>query len=823
MKKKKRGSPGKTDELLPSENLNRGASNQSSKPCWSILVVDRDPKIYQLLTDQFHEEFVFQGKPLQVQWIENREQAQNRLADSPDLSMVFIDLDLEKPRGGLKLVQFIREDLANLSHRIILCANESDPALEFSILHNYDINDYQQKEKFNQQTLGICLLKNLRSFQEIQTLEEHRQKLASLSTQLTHLNQTLEAQVQSRTQELETKTRQLEQEISDRTLAETDKQASEDKFSIVFQCTPHPITITSMKDGRHLEVNDAFLRTTGYTNEEVIGRTAVELQLWTKMEQRVNLFETLVNQGFIRDYEFEFCTKSGERRITLLSADIIKLRGEDCLLSVTNDITQRKQAEEALAQAKEAAEHANKAKSEFLANMSHELRTPLNAILGFTQIMSRDASLKREHQENLEIIGRSGEHLLELINDILEMSKIEAGRVTLNPSNFDLYRLLKSIEEMLQLKATSKGLHLLFEWDSNVPQFIAGDEGKLRQVLINLLGNAIKFTQDGGVALRVHRKAPETVQEAIAIEFQIDDTGPGIAPEELEHLFEPFTQTETGRKSQQGTGLGLPISRQFVQLMGGDITVTSQIDRGSTFKFSIQVKQVDPSEIESSIPTRKVKGLAPGQECKRILAVDDRQESRMLLLQLLGNLGFDVEVASNGQEAIAIWKKWYPHLILMDMQMPIMDGYEATRQIKSTTKGRSTLIFALTASAFEEERNLVLSAGCDEFLRKPFRENVLLEKIAHHLGIEYLYQENEPSPSPDEKPLTRPLEDYLAEMKPEWIEELYQTAIKGFDDEMVLLIDEIPESLNPLSQQLSEWAHNFRFDCVVSLIAKVKP
>ncbi|MDJ1176737.1 ATP-binding protein [Roseofilum capinflatum] len=821
MKKKQRGASEKTGELLPSTNHNRGASNDSSAACWSILVIDRDPGIYQIFSEQFHD-FVFQGKPLQVKWIDNEEQARSYLEENPDLSLVFVDLDLEKPRGGLELVQFIREDLKNSSHRIIVCAPEPDQALEFSILLNYDVNDYQQKTNLNPQTLGMSLVKALRSYQELQNLEENRQELTALSTQLKHLNQTLEAQVQSRTQELETKTKQLEQEISDRTLAETDKRASEDKFSIVFQCTPHPITITAMKDGRHLEVNDAFLRTTGYTNEEVIGRTAVELQLWTKMEQRVNLFETLVNQGFIRDYEFEFCTKSGERRITLLSAEIIKLRGEDCLLSVTNDITQRKQAEEALAQAKEAAEHANKAKSEFLANMSHELRTPLNAILGFTQIMSRDASLKREHQENLEIIGRSGEHLLELINDILEMSKIEAGRVTLNPSNFDLYRLLKSIEDMLQLKATSRGLHLLCEYDPNVPQFISGDEGKLRQVLINLLGNAIKFTHDGGVALRVSAKSEANKLNQI-IEFQVEDTGPGISPEELEHLFEPFTQTETGRKSQQGTGLGLPISRQFVQLMGGDLTVTSEVDRGSTFTFSIEAKQVDPSEIESSVPTRKIKGLAPGQERKRILAVDDRQESRMLLMQLLGNLGFDVEVASNGQEAIAIWKRWYPHLIVMDMQMPVMDGYEATRQIKSTTKGRSTIIFALTASAFEEERNLVLSAGCDEFLRKPFRENVLLEKIAHHLGIEYLYQENETSSAPVDPGPTLPLEDYLGQMGQEWIEDLYQTAIKGFDDEMVLLIDEIPESLSPLSQQLSEWAHNFRFDCVVSLIEKVRP
>ncbi len=820
MTKKQRESRENPTESSPNQSSNLSTDFGETTSVLSILLLESDQGIYQIWQEQMSA-FTFQGKSVRWEWVETPKQAKVKLKKENHFCAIGLAIDTAKPKTSLDMIRWIKEELGNPALRVIVYGDCEDIALETSLFLDYGIHEYCRKSDLTSVKLTTLVIKALQSYQEVQNLEHNCQSLTTLSTQLKHLNETLEVQIEARTQELKAKTRQLEQEISDRTLAETAQRALEDKFSKAFQCTPHPITITSMKDGRHLEVNDAFLRTTGYTSEEVIGRTAIELKLWTKMEQRVNLFETLVNQGYIRDYEFEFCNRWGERRTALLSADIINLRGEECLLSVTNDITQRKQAEEALAKAKEAAEQANRAKSEFLANMSHELRTPLNAILGFTQVMSRDSSLKRDQRENLEIIARSGEHLLELINDILEMSKIEAGRVTLNPNNFDLYRLLRSIEEMLQLKAQSKGLQLLFECAEDVPQFICTDEGKLRQVLINLLGNAIKFTEDGGVVLRVWQPQRAAETEQVWIHFQVEDTGPGIAPEEIDHLFEPFTQTETGRKSQQGTGLGLPISRQFVQLMGGDFTVSSQVDQGSTFAFTIQVKLVAPSEVELSLPTRKVKGLAPGQSPKRILAVDDRLESRMLLVQLLGNLGFEVEVACNGEEAIALWKRWYPHLILMDMQMPVMDGYEATRQIKSTAKGRSTIIFALTASAFEEERNLVLTAGCDEFLRKPFRETVLLEKIAQHLAIEYVYEDTETELSSASKP-ELPLEDYLKQMESHWIEELYQTAVKGFDDEMVNLIEAIPDHLAPLSQVLSEWAHNFRFDCVVALIEKVK-
>ncbi len=409
-----------------------------------------------------------------------------------------------------------------------------------------------------------------------------------------------------------------------------------------------------------------------------------------------------------------------------------------------------KVTQQELIQAKEAAECANRAKSEFLSKMSHELRTPLNAILGFTQVLARDNTLKPAQQKQLGIIKRSGEHLLSLINDVLEMSKIEAGRTTLNENRFDLYRLLSSLQEMLHLKAHSKGLQLTFNYSPDTPRYVRTDESKLRQILINLIGNAIKFTSSGAVTLRVGRSHKsdvtshkgESAPGSLFLHFEVEDTGPGIAADELDTLFEPFVQTKTGKMSQEGTGLGLPITRQFVQLLGGNITVSSTLGEGTIFKFDVKVTLAPAAEIQTATSTRQAIALAPNQRTYRILVVDDRGESRQLLLHLLSRLGFEVREAENGQQAVALWDSWQPHLILMDMRMPVMDGYEATKQIKSHLKGQATVIIALTASAFEEDRTMILSAGCDDFVRKPFQEEVLLEKIATHLGVRYVYEES---------------------------------------------------------------------------------
>ncbi|MBD1913366.1 MULTISPECIES: hybrid sensor histidine kinase/response regulator [unclassified Leptolyngbya] len=482
-----------------------------------------------------------------------------------------------------------------------------------------------------------------------------------------------------------------------------------------------------------------------------------------------------------------------------------------------------------LEQKAEEANAANRAKSEFLANMSHELRTPLNAILGFTQLMTRDTSINAVQRDQLNIINRSGEHLLTLINDVLEMSKIEAGQVALNEDSFNLGQLLITLEEMFQLKARSKKLNLRFECAPNVPQHIKTDEGKLRQVLMNLIGNAIKFTETGYVAVRV-RRAPNPVSLDPPIDtllFEIEDSGPGIANHEIKYLFEPFAQTETGRTSRQGTGLGLPISQKFVQWMGGDIRVSSVPGRGSLFAFTTPVQLVDAAEVVEVRSLPPVVALAPNQPKYRLLIVEDRWENRQLLLNLLVPMGFELQEAENGKEAIALWQTWHPHLIWMDMRMPIMDGYEATRQIRTQEAAQKlttpTKIIALTASAFEEARSVILAAGCDDFVRKPFQVHQIFEKLAEHLGVQYVYGEPtvaEPVAAPQDAVAAEPIT--LDTMPSNWIEELRQAATKVNAKQVLQLVQQIPPEHAELAQTLTQLVDRFQFEDIVMLTQTAK-
>ena len=473
------------------------------------------------------------------------------------------------------------------------------------------------------------------------------------------------------------------------------------------------------------------------------------------------------------------------------------------------------------------AQNANQAKSRFLANMSHELRTPLNAILGFTQLMCRDGTIASEHQDNLKIINRSGEHLLKLINDILEMSKIEVGRITLNETKFDLYNMLDSLEQMLRLKIKAKNLTLVFRIEPSVPQFIYTDEGKLRQIMINLLGNALKFTEVGGITLTVKMQAITAKENQIdflfsdtySLYFAVQDTGPGIEPAEREKLFSPFEQTETGRTSNEGTGLGLSICHKFVELMGGELKVDSKIGRGSTFYFDILIRQQDEISTVDHLDLneqRQIISLAPNQPKYRILAVDDVDPSRILLKKLLSAIGYEVQVAANGYEAIEKWQKWQPHLILMDMRMPVMNGYEATRRIKSQSNESKIIIIALTASAFEEEKVKILSAGCDDFMRKPFQDRELLAKIGQYLKVKYIY-EAESTKSVTPVPVELTTED-IAVMSLKWRSQLYQAASRVDNQEIHDLIAEIPAEYASLAISLENLVEDFRCDKIIDLV-----
>ncbi|MEM1170491.1 MAG: PAS domain S-box protein [Cyanobacteria bacterium P01_H01_bin.35] len=488
----------------------------------------------------------------------------------------------------------------------------------------------------------------------------------------------------------------------------------------------------------------------------------------------------------------------------------------ESLARLTGLIIEHKQAEIELKNAKEAAEAANFAKSNFLASMSHELRTPLNAILGFSQLLARDDSLNADQIEQIEIINHSGEHLLNLINDILSMSKIEAGKVTLKEDLFDLYDFLQHLQNLLNLKASEKGLELLFELADDLPQIITADEGKLRQIIINIIGNAIKFTSQGKISLSVCNS-----DSSGKIKFAITDTGPGIEESEIDALFEPFVQTTTGRKSIEGTGLGLPISREFIQLMGGEISVSSQVGKGTNFTFEIIAKVPEElreiREKETSSNRQKIVSLETNQPSYRILVVEDVKENSQLLLELLEPLGFQIQIAENGEEAISLWETWQPHLIFMDIVMPVMDGYEATKIIKQTTLGKATTIIALTANAFDENRDAILAAGCDDFIAKPFSVNLLLEKLDNHLGINYL-SENCPSNYIAVKPKTKLTKGSLSMMSDEWLEQLHFAALSMNEHQINELIQQIPETEVKLINGLKNLVENFRLDVILELI-----
>jgi PAS domain S-box-containing protein len=617
-------------------------------------------------------------------------------------------------------------------------------------------------------------------------------------------------------------------QTTDRKAAEEALRASRAMFRRLFESAPVALVVVEPGQGRILRANHQAEAMFGYAAEELRGQS-VEILLPERDRER---YPTL-RAGYITKplplstgTELQLCArrKDGSEFPMDFTLGTFETEEGTVALAIIRDVSEHQQAE-AEHQARLAAEAANIAKSEFLANMSHELRSPMNTILGFARLMANDPELPAGAHDDLQRILKSGEHLYALVNQVLDLSKLEAGHTTLNQVDFDLHLLLDDLNSLFAPAAANKGLQLLFARPPNVPRYVRSDPLKLRQVLINLLDNAIKFTRTGGISVTVEAlpgglaegTAEPTERNVVALTFTVADSGPGIAPEELKGLFGAFVQAEAGRRQPHGSGLGLAISRGFVRLLGGEVKLESEVGKGSTVRFEIPMRVVAEMPASES-KFRRVLALAHGQPRYRLLVVDDQAEARELIGRDLAPLGFEVREVGNGLEAIAAWQHWRPHLIWMNLAMPMLDGLEATRRIRAGPMGRHVVIIAVSASIDQAERNLALAAGCNDLVRKPFREADLYAALEKHLHVRFIYDEERPQAAP------QPLDVQALTMLPEEQRAALEDALVHLDTDAVeRIIEAIRTSDAAIAAALAARAREFQYDIILSALYSDSP
>ncbi|HWS00011.1 MAG TPA: ATP-binding protein, partial [Prolixibacteraceae bacterium] len=568
--------------------------------------------------------------------------------------------------------------------------------------------------------------------------------------------------------------------------------------------------------------NPAAERIFGYSVNEAIGQNLhsfiVPKHYLESHQAAYPAFQqTGKGEAIGKTLDLDALRKDGTEIHVQLSISAIRIKSQWHAIAIVRDVTEQREIQQSLRKAKLEAEQANKFKSLFLANMSHEIRTPLNAIIGFSQLMNRDKLLSDLQKEyNMSIIS-AGEHLLALINDILELSKIEAGRVVLNPSNIDLHALLDDVQMIFKERIQSRNLQFIYEKATDLPRYVFVDESKLRQIFVNLIGNALKFTEEGGIAVRT--RVDKINEDSGMLIVEVQDSGSGIAENEIDKLFRQFEQTSSGMNKGSGTGLGLALSRELAILMGGNITASSELGKGSVFTFQVEIKEGNPEVADKGIAKRVV-GIDHGGSAYRILVVDDKPDNLKVASTLLKLVGFETCEAMNGEEAIVKFQTWSPHLILMDMRMPVMDGYEATTRIKSTEKGQLTPVVALTASTFDDEMRKIKKLGVQGFIRKPFREEELFNMIGKILGVKYIY-DNESLSSSDTTKFD--IDSVAMDMikLPNSLLLKMQNAVAVADlDLLIMLLSSIGQEYPALADKLLILAQNYQYDQLQLLLQK---
>jgi len=617
--------------------------------------------------------------------------------------------------------------------------------------------------------------------------------------------------------------RRLVQEVVARKKTELELNAQRQQLDDVYRVSPNGLWDWNMRTDECF-CSPAYFEILGFGAQDFQGNDVNTLWLDLvhpddKAEIRA-LHKDSVTSDEAFSIEYRLRCKDGRYKWILDKGQVVErsAKGDPVrMIGSYVDIDVFKQLENQLREAKEGAEAASLAKSLFLANMSHELRTPLNAVLGFSALMTHDEFMSSAQKDNLHIINSSGQHLLGLINGVLDMSKIEAGHATLNAETTDLHRLLQDVESMMKERALSKGLNFAQKLQSSTPQFVKIDGGKVKQILINMLGNAIKFTEKGSVVLAAQAKQLEPDQWKLCM--TVRDTGVGVPEAKLRTIFEPFIQLEESAYARNGTGLGLAISNQFAELMGGELNVESEVGKGSLFTLEITVT-ADATMVESDVGEQQtIIALAAGEPEWRVLIIEDQTSNRFLLRRQLERIGFNVHEAHNGQEGVDAFSTYQPHLIWMDMGMPVMDGYEATRRIRALPGGEAVKILALTASAFQEEVADILAVGCDAVHYKPYFEQDILSAMGNSLSLHYLYQTENTGTSTHDQSFELCTDD-IQRLPRETVIQFREAAHMGDISELQVLTSMLPPEYASLQTQFERYINDFQLQGFIDVLEK---
>lgn len=557
----------------------------------------------------------------------------------------------------------------------------------------------------------------------------------------------------------------------------------------------------------NLQIEQLF----GYKSEELIGKDIETLVPDQYREKHIGYRNKYISNPKIRPMGSQLDVSGIKKDGSIFPVDIslspIRIEDDFFIVSTIKDITDKKQVKQELKDSRDAAEAANRAKSDFLANMSHELRTPLNAILGYSQILLRDRELTQKQNDEIKVIKASGEHLLGLINDILDLSKIEAGTMELNPVEFNLPDFINGIADLFKIRANEKGLSFHYEVLTSLPLYVNSDEKKLRQILFNLLSNALKFTEKGGIALKTGQKGNTVI-------FQVEDTGIGIESNKQNEIFQPFTQVSSQTFRAEGTGLGLSISQKLANILGSEIKIKSKTGEGSNFSFEVYLLAVKQQDVLPSVNENMITGYKGDR--KKVLIADDKWENRSVLLNLLSPLDFIVFEAIDGLDCLTKCIKYRPDIIFLDLRMPNMGGFEVAEKIRQTEYIKNTIIVAVSASAFEVDKSSSIEAGCNEFIAKPFRQEKIFYALENNLGLEWIYQDISKEEINNLPAFTRELKGGLTFIQADKIKEL---SLMGDVTEIIKFLKEFEDTENTaVIQHIENLAKNFEFEEIINLL-----